>query len=117
MRAGGGALTPGKAMMSTTNPGLFNEGSGSFVSGPEKTNKFQDLSAEGPGGWKFGYWEDKDLEPHESMEMKVMRIPGPGEPGFIWTEQKNLIPQEQERAAKEKRQKTGPRENKKSKLK
>jgi hypothetical protein len=43
-------------------------------------------------------------------------IPGPGQPGFTWVEQANLIPQEQERSVKEKREKSGARESKKSKL-
>jgi hypothetical protein len=84
--------------------------------GPESIEKFKDLSAEGPGGLKFGYWEDKDLEPHESAQMRTLRIPGPGEPGFRCIEQKNLFPQEQEKALIEKKQRAGAREDKKSKL-
>jgi hypothetical protein len=65
---------------------------GGFAEGPTAQGSFQNKSAQGPGGWRFAYQEQKNLIPKESGHMQ--RIPGPGDPGFFCTEQKNLTPQE-----------------------
>ncbi|MEN6560321.1 MAG: Ig-like domain-containing protein [Acidobacteriota bacterium] len=53
-----------------------------------------DLSGDGPGGARFIYIEDVNLEPTEDPAAALTRIPGPGEPGFVAEDQKNLIPGE-----------------------
>jgi hypothetical protein len=88
---------------------------GGDAKGPGSLSGYKDLSPEGPGGWKFSFQEEKNLIPKESRI--ALAVPGPGQPGFTWVEQKNLTPQEQEKAAKEKRQKAGARENKKNRPK
>ena len=62
--------------------------------GPETAAKRTDLSADGPGGARFVYLEDRNLEPKEEELARPARVPGPGEPGAKWVEQENLFPQE-----------------------
>jgi len=82
---------------------------GGVEGGPETATLKTDLSMHGPGGARFVYIEDKNLEPRESTEAAALRIPGPGEPGFVFEEQKNLYPgesnQEKKPPAKEKTKK------------
>jgi hypothetical protein len=73
---------------------------GGVAEGPETTASKKDLSMHGPGGSHFIYLEDKNLEPKETVESMVARIPGPGEPGFICEEQPNLYPGEPNREKK-----------------
>jgi hypothetical protein len=67
---------------------------GGVAEGPETTLNKNDLSMNGPGGSRFVYLEDKNLEPKETAEAAAVRVPGPGEPGFLCQEQKNLYPGE-----------------------
>jgi hypothetical protein len=67
---------------------------GGVGEGPETALNKKDLSMDGPGGSRFVYLEDKNLEPKETIEVAFARIPGPGEPGFLCQEQKNLYPGE-----------------------
>ena len=67
---------------------------GGIAEGPETALNKKDLSMNGPGGSRFVYLEDKNLEPKEAAEAAAVRAPGPGEPGFLCQEQKNLYPGE-----------------------
>jgi hypothetical protein len=66
---------------------------GGYAEGPLSQSGYLDLSVEGPGGWRFAAQEEKDLIPR--MTRKELATPGPGDPGFTWTEQDNLVPQEE----------------------
>jgi len=66
---------------------------GGYAQGPESLIQYQDLSTDGPGGLHFVYQTEEHLIPQEH-ESEMMRIPGPGEPGFRCAEEKNLIPEE-----------------------
>ena len=70
---------------------------GGVADGPETALDKKDLSMDGPGGSRFVYLEDKNLEPKEAVEAASARVPGPGEPGFLCQEQKNLYPGESPR--------------------
>jgi Leucine-rich repeat (LRR) protein len=67
---------------------------GGEAEGPETGPIGVDVSDQGPGGARFVYLEELDLEPREAEPARLIRIPGPGEAGVIWLEQKNLFPQE-----------------------
>jgi hypothetical protein len=78
---------------------------GGLAVGPEGVREFEDLSGEAPGGWKFNYEEAQNLSP---FDFRIgITAPGPGEPGFVWTEQRNLEPREdmQKEPRKERRAK------------
>jgi len=66
---------------------------GGYAQGPESLIQYQDTSSEGPGGLHFVYQTEELLIPQEH-ESGIMRIPGPGEPGFRCAEEKNLFPEE-----------------------
>jgi hypothetical protein len=66
---------------------------GGYAQGPESLIQYQDTSSEGPGGLHFVYQTEELLIPQEH-ESGMMRIPGPGEPGFRCAEEKNLFPKE-----------------------
>jgi len=84
MRAGTGGSMPAQALFGPM---------GGYAQGPESLIQYQDISTEGPGGLHFVYQTEEQLIPQEH-ESEMMRIPGPGEPGFRWVEEKNLIPEE-----------------------
>jgi hypothetical protein len=63
-----------------------------MVEGPETRLRLKDQSAEGPGGWRFAYQEEKNLIP-QARDVEAMAAPGPGDPGFTCIEQTNLVPQ------------------------
>jgi len=65
-----------------------------FAEGPLGVSKYVNLSAEGPGGSRFVYQAEKNLIPTRALS-EIGYIPGPGEPGFRWTEQKNIWPHEE----------------------
>jgi hypothetical protein len=71
---------------------------GGLAEGPLGLSRYKDLAGEGPGGWRFAAQEERNLVPTKKGESSV--IPGPGEPGFLWLEQKNLIPEETTATAK-----------------
>jgi hypothetical protein len=73
---------------------------GGDAEGPGTALHKKDLSMYGPGGGFFTYIEEKNLEPKEAATASVTRIPGPGEPGFIFEEQANLYPGETSREKK-----------------
>jgi hypothetical protein len=85
---------------------------GGYAHGPESLSRYQDLSLEGPGGWRFAAQEEKNLIPVGSGN--ALTIPGPGEPGFRCVEQKNLFPLEQRKTVKEHRQGDSRNKTKKS---
>ena len=64
---------------------------GGYAQGPESLIQYQDISSEGPGGLHFVYQTEELLIPQEH-ESEMMRIPGPGEPGFRCVEEENLFP-------------------------
>jgi len=66
---------------------------GGYAQGPESLIQYQDTSSEGPGGLHFVYQTEELLIPQEH-ESGMMRITGPGEPGFRCVEEKNLFPLE-----------------------
>jgi hypothetical protein len=67
---------------------------GGNAEGPGVSLKRRDLSDRGPGGARFVYLEDINPEPKEEESVQMVQIPGPGEPGFIWQEQRNVLPGE-----------------------
>jgi len=84
MRAGTGGSMPAQALFGPM---------GGYAQGPESLIQYQDISSEGPGGVHFVYQIEELLIPQEHVS-EMMRIPGPGEPGFRCVEEKNLIPEE-----------------------
>jgi hypothetical protein len=74
---------------------------GGFAQGPSRRSIYEDLSAEGPGGWRFAAQEQNNLIPKATGA--TLMIPGPGDAGFRCLEQENLIPQEQGKGLREKR--------------
>jgi Carboxypeptidase regulatory-like domain len=83
----------------------LSEPLGGFAAGPEGQAAFKDLSAEGPGGGKAAVLEETNLIPQERGLKRAS--PGPGERGFIWVDQDNLVPFEQERPAPGKKERSG----------
>jgi hypothetical protein len=79
---------------------------------PEGRASFKDLSASGPGGWKSAAREETNLVPSE-RDLKT--APGPGDRGFIWIDQNNLVPFEQERPVPGKKEQAGERGAKRKK--
>ena len=75
---------------------------GGFEEGPGISLKMQDLSDRGPGGARFIYLEDLNLEPREEKPARLTCVPGPGEPGAMWAEQANLVPAERPKKAERK---------------
>jgi hypothetical protein len=67
---------------------------GGLEMGLEGDAKKLDLSDKGPGGRKFTAREEGDLVPGPGTAERAAGRPGPGEPGFIFEEQKNLYPGE-----------------------
>jgi hypothetical protein len=84
MRAGTGGSMPAQALFGPM---------GGYAQGPESLIQYQDTSSEGPEGLHFVYQTEELLIPQEH-ESGMMKIPGPGEPGFRWVEERNLIPEE-----------------------
>jgi len=74
---------------------------GGYAEGPGSLLEYKDLSSEGPGGWNFVFQVEENLIPQENKS-KIMRIPGPNEPGFRYIDQKNLVPWEELRERKKK---------------
>jgi len=67
---------------------------GVYAEGPGSIDNYVDLSSEGPGGWNFAFQVDENSVPQEKGLKIMMKIPGPGETGFKYIEQKNLVPEE-----------------------
>lgn len=65
---------------------------GSIASGPSWVDMHEDLSSTGPESWNFVYEEEADLIPKMQEKLGIRKIPGPGEHGFKYIEQKNLVP-------------------------
>ncbi|MEN6560320.1 MAG: fibronectin type III domain-containing protein [Acidobacteriota bacterium] len=82
---------------------------GGAAEGPGAAAVRKDLAADGPGGARFVHIEDINLEPREALGAGASR-PGPGEPGFACTEQKNAFPGETRTAD---RKKENPRRSQK----
>ena len=74
---------------------------GGFEEGLESAPHKKDHSMDGPGGWRFVYLEERNLEPKEASEASLRRIPSPGEPGFVWVEQENIFPKESIKKSRE----------------
>jgi len=66
---------------------------GGNAEGPESLRKYEDQSYTGPGGGKYIYQREGNLVPQEQTS-EILKIPGPGEPGFKCVEEKNLFPVE-----------------------
>ncbi len=64
---------------------------GGQAEGPSASGDFVDLSNDGPGGWNFVFRKDNNLIP-EDHPRGLSKIPGPGDFGFRYIEQKNLYP-------------------------
>jgi hypothetical protein len=75
--------------------------------GPGFSLNKRDLSDRGPGGARFVFLEDINLDPKEEESARLTRIPGPGEAGAKWVEQTNLFPLETPRKEKEKKADAG----------
>ena len=46
----------------------------------------------GPGGSNFLYKRETNLIPKRQSKIRIMRIPDPGEQGFTYIMQQNLVP-------------------------
>jgi hypothetical protein len=90
------------ALPKDIDAGLFRTGATAYAAGlteqdliaaetPGSSGYFEDLSNEGPGGWKFEYDQEDNLVPFE-LEPKLAL--GPGDPGFHFESQENLVPRE-----------------------
>lgn len=64
---------------------------GNAAQGPGSRNSL-DLSANAPGGSQFQWEEEANLVPQQDAEMEQSRIPGPGEFGFQYLEERALDP-------------------------
>jgi hypothetical protein len=82
---------------------------GGNAEGPGTGSLIRDHSDRGPGGGRFVFLEDIDLEPRENESSRLTRVPGPGEAGARWAEQTNLFPQEKPRKEKKVRPGVRPR--------
>jgi hypothetical protein len=71
---------------------------GGSEEGPGIAPAKRDHSELGPGGTRFVYLEDLNLDPAEVSAAALARIPGPGEPGFVAEEQKNTLPGDDSKA-------------------
>ena len=69
--------------------------------GPESSLPKTDESSKGPGGGRTAVLPEPNLVPNEKDSARLTRIPGPGEPGFSWTRQENLLPAENRVPAKQ----------------
>jgi hypothetical protein len=78
-----------------------------FGEGPGFLTVYEDLSGTGPGGGDFIYRAEENLFPTETGSVLKNRVPGPGEPGFTCTEQKNLIPLRQPSKEDQRKRKPG----------
>jgi len=67
---------------------------GGMEEGPGIALSKKDLSDRGPGGERFVYLEDLNIEPREEGSARLTRVPSPGEAGLSWVEQGNLFPLE-----------------------
>jgi hypothetical protein len=67
---------------------------GGFAEGPAGALNVRDLSRSGPGGARFVFKQEKNLNPVEGRAEQMSRMlkPGPGEPGFRSVHQENLVP-------------------------
>jgi hypothetical protein len=63
--------------------------------GPGKIMMYEDIADKGPGGWNFVYQREANFEQNINEAEELKRVPGPGEPGFSYTQQKNLLPNEE----------------------
>jgi hypothetical protein len=63
---------------------------GGYAEGPGSISEYVDLSDKGPGGRNFVYTEEVNLIPQDTDSAIMTRIPGPGEPGFQYIEEKNI---------------------------
>jgi hypothetical protein len=80
---------------------------GGIEEGPGVSPNRRDLSDRGPSGARFVFLEDINLEPKEEESARLTRVPGPGEAGAKWVEQTNLFPLETPRKEKEKKADAG----------
>lgn len=72
----------------------FSHAIGEDIKGPGQFQAYEDLSDTGPLGWKFVFKEQPNMNPIDKHSNTSGRIPGPGEPGFIYIEQENLVPRD-----------------------
>jgi hypothetical protein len=110
--AGGGGLAPSEGVLPDQQElAELPLPMGGNAEGPGVSLNRGDMSDRGPGGTRFVYLEDINLDPKEEESTRLNRIPGPGEPGANWVEQSSLFPQE----ARRKEKKTETRINTKKK--
>lgn len=85
-----GLMRAGTGTWATAGKFLF-EPLGGEAKAPLQTN-FTDLSSTGPGGNRFEPSVEQNLLPQEVEGGSIIKIAGPGEPGFRCVEQPNLFP-------------------------
>lgn len=83
----------------------LNSPIGGFAAEPNTLSAYQDLSSRGPGGWNFSCSIEDDTASDKESAVSFKRIPGPGEPGFIFIEQDNISPRKDALEKREKRKK------------
>jgi hypothetical protein len=92
--AGGGAAVAGEVLAARQEAIELPLPMGGMEEGPGIALSKKDLSDRGPGGARFVYLEDLNIEPREEGSARLSRIPGPDEAGFLRGEQKNIHPGE-----------------------
>jgi len=73
--------------------------------GPSFLGKYEDFSSYGPGGLNYSFTKQKNIEIGVKVDQKrqSMLKPGPGEIGFKYIEQMNLVPLQGVKGKKEKK--------------
>jgi hypothetical protein len=66
---------------------------GDYIKRNRNFRQYSDLSQEGPLGWGFVFQIQKNQYPKANFPDNLNRTPGPGEPGFTYYEQDNIVPQ------------------------
>ncbi|MEN6560337.1 MAG: hypothetical protein ABFD52_06160 [Acidobacteriota bacterium] len=96
MRAQGAGAAAEAAIAAAESPAALELSMpvGGAAEGPESAVKSADLSADGPGGARFVFLEEKNLVPMEDKQAALTRVPGPGEPQFVPRTLPNRIPGE-----------------------
>ena len=84
-------MSGGAWSASPNEPTPLNSPNGGFSDGPSRFIKYDDFSAQGPGGNGFLFVPEQNLVPRLSKP-EVLHIPGPGEPGFKYALPKNIFP-------------------------
>ena len=87
----GGKMSGGVWSTGLNKPTPLDSPCGGLPEGPSQFIKFDDFSSQGPCGNRFVFAPEQNLVPR-LFKPEGKRIPGPGEPGFAYTLQRNTFP-------------------------